>query len=229
MTITANPLTLDDETILERVLVIAARRGLPVHHVTIQDIEGRKTVALDLEVDGAMTLGDAHRLASELEDAIAEEIGEGVEVETHIEPAEPEAQRSTGRARSRPAHRSFARRHGRGARTRARHPRCSGARDLGRRVRSLPLPRRSGDAGRGGPQRRRFAGALDQASVSGGAPGRRPRRAGGDGGRLALTVALPKRSRSLRQRPRRRAHPRSSFSLGATFRMPPDCAIHGVR
>jgi cation diffusion facilitator family transporter len=91
LTITANPLKLDDETILERVLVIAARRGLPVHHVTIQDIETRKTVALDLEVDGAMTLGDAHRLASELEDAIAEEIGEDVEVETHIEPAEPEA------------------------------------------------------------------------------------------------------------------------------------------
>jgi len=91
LTITANPRALDDETILERVLVIAARRGLPVHHVTVQDIEGRKTVALDLEVNGAMTLGEAHRLASELEDAIAEEIGEGVEVETHIEPAEPEA------------------------------------------------------------------------------------------------------------------------------------------
>jgi cation diffusion facilitator family transporter len=91
LTITANPLALNDETIPERVLVIAARRGLPVHHVTIQDIEGRKTVALDLEVDGAMTLCDAHRLASELEDAIAEEIGDDVEVETHIEPAEPEA------------------------------------------------------------------------------------------------------------------------------------------
>ncbi len=91
LTLTANPLKLDDETILERVLVIAARRGLPVHHVTIQEIEGRKSVALDLEVDRAMSLGDAHGLASELEDAIGEEIGEGVEVETHIEPAEPEA------------------------------------------------------------------------------------------------------------------------------------------
>jgi cation diffusion facilitator family transporter len=90
VTITANPLALNDETILESVLLIAARRGLPVHHITIQDLEGRKSVALDLEVDGAMPLGDAHRLASDLEDAIAEEIGEGVEVETHIEPAEPE-------------------------------------------------------------------------------------------------------------------------------------------
>ena len=92
VTITANPLALNDETILERVLLIAARHRLPVHHITIQDIEGRKSVALDLEVDRAMPLGDAHRLASQLEDAIAEEIGEGVEVETHIEPAEPEAQ-----------------------------------------------------------------------------------------------------------------------------------------
>jgi cation diffusion facilitator family transporter len=91
VTITANPLALDDETILERVLLIAARRRLPVHHITIQDIEGRKSVALDLEVDGAMSLGEAHRVASELEDAIANEIGQGVEVETHIEPAEPEA------------------------------------------------------------------------------------------------------------------------------------------
>jgi cation diffusion facilitator family transporter len=91
LTLTANPLKLDDETMLERVLVIAARHGLPVHHVTIQEIEGRKSVALDLEVDRAMPLGDAHALASGLETAIAEEIGEGVEVETHIEPSEPEA------------------------------------------------------------------------------------------------------------------------------------------
>ena len=90
LTITANPLRLDDETILERVLVIAARRSLPVHHVAIRDIAGRKTVSFDLEVDRGMALGEAHRLASELEDAIADEIGGGVEVETHIEPAEPE-------------------------------------------------------------------------------------------------------------------------------------------
>ena len=91
LTITANPIALDDETILERVLLMALRRRLPVHHVTIQEIDGRKSVALDLEVEGAMTLGAAHSLASELEAAIAAEIGEKIEVETHIEPAEPEA------------------------------------------------------------------------------------------------------------------------------------------
>ncbi len=92
LTITANPIALDDETILERVHLTAMRRRLPVHHVTIQDIDGRKSVALDLEVDGAMTLSAAHSIASDLEDAIAAEVGEGVEVDTHIEPAEPEAE-----------------------------------------------------------------------------------------------------------------------------------------
>jgi cation diffusion facilitator family transporter len=91
LTITANPIALDDETILERVHLIASRRRLQVHHVTIQDIGEGRSVALDLEVDSAMTLGAAHSLASDLEAAIATEIGEGVEVETHIEPAEREA------------------------------------------------------------------------------------------------------------------------------------------
>jgi cation diffusion facilitator family transporter len=103
LTITANPLALDDETILERVLLIATRRRLPVHHITIQDVAKQKSVALDLEVDGRMSLGDAHAIASELEDAIVAEIGEGVEVETHIEPAEPEA-------RGKPADADLARR-----------------------------------------------------------------------------------------------------------------------
>jgi cation diffusion facilitator family transporter len=91
LTITANPIALDDETILERVQLTAMRRRLPVHHVTVQDIDGRKSVALDLEVDGAMSLSAAHAIASDLEEAIAAEVGAGVEVDTHIEPAEPEA------------------------------------------------------------------------------------------------------------------------------------------
>jgi cation diffusion facilitator family transporter len=85
VTITADPQALNDETILERVLLIAARRRLSVHHVAIQAVGARKCVSLDLEVDGAMPLGDAHDLATRLETAIAAEIGD-FEVETHIEP-----------------------------------------------------------------------------------------------------------------------------------------------
>jgi len=86
--ITANPVALDDETIRERILMIAARRRLPVHHITIQHVGEKLSISLDLEVDGAMSLGAAHGLASSLENAIRDELGAEHEVETHIEPLE---------------------------------------------------------------------------------------------------------------------------------------------
>jgi cation diffusion facilitator family transporter len=86
ITITTQPRALDSETILDRVMVIARNRALAVHHVTVQDIGGRLAVSLDLEVDGRMPLVQAHEIASGLETAIVEELGPGVEVETHIEP-----------------------------------------------------------------------------------------------------------------------------------------------
>jgi cation diffusion facilitator family transporter len=86
VTITTHPRALDNETIPERVMVIARNRGLAVHHVTVQDIDGRLSVSLDLEVDGHLPLAQAHEIASALEAAIAEELGPEVEVETHIEP-----------------------------------------------------------------------------------------------------------------------------------------------
>ena len=46
----------------------------------------RLSVSLDLEVDGHTSLGDAHSTASQLEQAIREELGPETEVETHIEP-----------------------------------------------------------------------------------------------------------------------------------------------
>jgi cation diffusion facilitator family transporter len=88
LTIAANPMALDDETVLERVLMIAARRRVFVHHVTIQRVAERITVSLDLEVDGRMTLGIAHDVASQLEAAIEAELDGGIEVDTHIEPLE---------------------------------------------------------------------------------------------------------------------------------------------
>jgi divalent metal cation (Fe/Co/Zn/Cd) transporter len=80
------PRALDDETVLERVMVIARNRALAVHHVTVQAIAERLSVSLDLEVDGSLTLARAHEIASELEAAVRDELGTDVEVESHIEP-----------------------------------------------------------------------------------------------------------------------------------------------
>lgn len=89
ISITTEPRALDDETVMERVTVIARNRGLLVHHVTVHAIGPKLSVSLDLEVDGAMSLRAAHDIADGLEDAIADELGTDVEVETHIEPLQP--------------------------------------------------------------------------------------------------------------------------------------------
>jgi len=90
ITVTVEPRALDSETVVERVMVIARNRALAVHHVTVHAISGRLAVALDLEVDGTLGLGAAHEIASGLEAAINDELGPDVEVETHIEPLQPE-------------------------------------------------------------------------------------------------------------------------------------------
>jgi cation diffusion facilitator family transporter len=89
VTVTTEPIALSNETVSERVMVIARNRALAVHHVTVHEIQGRLSVSLDLEVDGKMSLSAAHEQADSLEHAISAELGADVEVETHIEPLQP--------------------------------------------------------------------------------------------------------------------------------------------
>jgi cation diffusion facilitator family transporter len=85
----SNPVALDDETIHERVHLVAARENAAVHHVTVHHAGERLAVALDLEVEASMPLGAAHEAADRLEQAIRAELGADTEVETHIEPLMP--------------------------------------------------------------------------------------------------------------------------------------------
>jgi cation diffusion facilitator family transporter len=90
LTFTAVPVALSNESVRERIMVIARNSGLAIHHVTVHDLSGKLIVSIDLEVDGDMTLIAAHDIAHDLELNIREEFGEEVEVDTHIEPLEPE-------------------------------------------------------------------------------------------------------------------------------------------
>jgi cation diffusion facilitator family transporter len=89
--IIVNPRALDSETVMERVMVIARNRGLAVHHVTVHALADRLSISLDLEVDGKLSIAGAHEIADALEGAIRDEFDHVVEVETHIEPLQPEA------------------------------------------------------------------------------------------------------------------------------------------
>ena len=90
LTFTAVPVALNNESVRERIMVIARNSGLAIHHVTVHDLGGKLTVSIDLEVDAGMTLTAAHDITQELERNIRDEFGADVEIDTHIEPLEPE-------------------------------------------------------------------------------------------------------------------------------------------
>lgn len=90
LTFTSVPVAIDNESVRERIMVIARNLGLAIHHVTVHDLGGKLTVSIDLEVAGEMPLTEAHGITHGLERSIREEFGEDVEVDTHIEPMEPE-------------------------------------------------------------------------------------------------------------------------------------------
>jgi cation diffusion facilitator family transporter len=94
-TVTTDPVALSNESVLDRVMVIARNRALAVHHVTVHEIQDRLAISLDLEVDGKLSLRAAHELADGLESAITAELGASVEIDTHIEPLQPH--RAAGR------------------------------------------------------------------------------------------------------------------------------------
>jgi divalent metal cation (Fe/Co/Zn/Cd) transporter len=84
------PVSPTDETIHDRILLVALRERAAVHHITVQHLGERLALALDLELDGALPLGQAHDIADRLEAAIRREFGSETEIEVHIEPLEPE-------------------------------------------------------------------------------------------------------------------------------------------
>ncbi len=90
VTVQSQPVKPSNETVRDRVLLVAQRERVAVHHITVQHLNERLALALDLEVDGSLPLAEAHRAADRLEAAIRREFGREAEIEIHIEPLEPE-------------------------------------------------------------------------------------------------------------------------------------------
>jgi len=78
------------ESLFDWIRVLAQRRGLAIHEVAAHQLDGRLFAELHLEVDESLSLRDAHRRATELENDIRESLagnGSGEpEVTIHIEP-----------------------------------------------------------------------------------------------------------------------------------------------
>ncbi|HKW89937.1 MAG TPA: cation-efflux pump [Candidatus Acidoferrales bacterium] len=80
------PRALASDNFLETIRATAQRRGLAVHELSAQQVEGRLFIELHLEVDERSSLRDAHRLASELEEDLLREAGGNARINIHIEP-----------------------------------------------------------------------------------------------------------------------------------------------
>ena len=77
LTFTAVPVARDNETVRERIMVIAHNSGLAIHHVTVHDLGGKLIVSIDLEVDAEMQLDAAHDVANTLERNIQRRVRRG--------------------------------------------------------------------------------------------------------------------------------------------------------
>jgi cation diffusion facilitator family transporter len=82
----AEPRAPQGEHLFEAIRAVAQRRGLAIHDVTALQQGGQLFIELHLEMDEGLSLRDAHRQASELEEEIRQLRDGSAEVNIHIEP-----------------------------------------------------------------------------------------------------------------------------------------------
>ncbi|HEY7396731.1 MAG TPA: cation diffusion facilitator family transporter [Gaiellaceae bacterium] len=92
-----------DEDAVTRELAYAAalkvRRVREIHNIAVLHIDGRTEVSLHLKLPGESSLEEAHRTASEVEQAIADALPDVDAVRTHLEPLGEETEgRTPGRS-----------------------------------------------------------------------------------------------------------------------------------
>src|SRR5215468_5189106 len=82
----AEPQAPSAENLLEAIRATSQRLGYAIHDLSVHQQEDKLFVELHLEVDEKLALREAHRQATELEDAILELPERPAEVNIHIEP-----------------------------------------------------------------------------------------------------------------------------------------------
>ena len=79
------PVPKEAEDIVERIRAVGAQGGFNVHHIMVHDDAGRMHADLDLEMEGEMTLAQAHAMADDLEARIRRDNPAIREINTHID------------------------------------------------------------------------------------------------------------------------------------------------
>lgn len=87
----ASSIQLNNETIVEAVQALAAKHNIYVHDVVVDKLDDKKYISYDVEVLGTLSIKEAHEIATDLEKSIKEELGGGIELNSHIEPLRNES------------------------------------------------------------------------------------------------------------------------------------------
>jgi len=82
----AEPRAPQGEHLFEAIRAVAQRKGLAIHDVTALQQDGKLYIELHLEVDENLSLREAHRQATELEEEILKIRDGSADVNIHIEP-----------------------------------------------------------------------------------------------------------------------------------------------
>ncbi len=77
-----------DDTIYRRIFeaVLSVSETLNPHHLRLRLIGGKYMIDLDIEVEGKMTVAEAHDIADRVEESICRSVENVYDIEVHIEP-----------------------------------------------------------------------------------------------------------------------------------------------
>ena len=84
-----NPVAQIGESLTQTVNAVSGRFGLQTHKIHAHDMQGAYYINLDVEVPADLTLDEAHRRISRLEEELRHELPHIEEINTHIEPLAP--------------------------------------------------------------------------------------------------------------------------------------------
>jgi cation diffusion facilitator family transporter len=90
-TISIKSVQLDSETIIESVQALAGKNNVTVHDVIVDNLDEKQYISYDLELPDNLNIKEAHQIATRVERDIREELGEGVQLNSHIEPQKQQA------------------------------------------------------------------------------------------------------------------------------------------
>ncbi|MDP1709490.1 MAG: cation diffusion facilitator family transporter [Candidatus Komeilibacteria bacterium] len=91
MLIHTKSVQLSGETAVEAVQALAAKNNFTVHDVVVDSLDDKQFISYDLEVPDTFTVKEAHLASVTLEQEIKKDLGDDVEINSHIEPLKNDA------------------------------------------------------------------------------------------------------------------------------------------